>query len=219
MIQFCRALGLFFLVLLALPVEASDGEIDKGPANPNDLLLTRPWSLMFYYGRTSELIFAKTVAFKFEDAEEDVYSLELAYTLPPENVISRFFSHIGSRFFLAGNLVRRVDHKRDKNINEVDAYIGLRWQNLPWNRYVATSFAIADGLSYASDPPRVEFEDDPDSNSNLLNYLMLEATFALPTHPQWQLVYRIHHRSGVYGLFDTDSGSNTVGLGLRYFFD
>jgi hypothetical protein len=48
---------------------------------------------------------------------------------------------------------------------------------------------------------------------------MLEATFALPKYPQWQLAYRIHHRSGIYGVFDTDSGSNTIGLGLRYFFD
>ena len=48
---------------------------------------------------------------------------------------------------------------------------------------------------------------------------MVEATFALPRHPQWQLAYRIHHRSGIFGVYDTDSGSNTVGLGLRYFFD
>jgi hypothetical protein len=46
---------------------------------------------------------------------------------------------------------------------------------------------------------------------------MLEATFAVPSYPYVQLVGRIHHRSGAFGLFGDaqESGSNTVGLGFR----
>jgi hypothetical protein len=34
----------------------------------------------------------------------------------------------------------------------------------------------------------------------LLNYLALEVGLALPRRPDWSLVYRIHHRSGIFGL-------------------
>jgi len=39
----------------------------------------------------------------------------------------------------------------------------------------------------------------------------------VPSLPYVQVVGRIHHRSGVFGLFGDarESGSNTVGLGLR----
>jgi hypothetical protein len=61
------------------------------------------------------------------------------------------------------------------------------------------------------------------SNTNtkrLLNYLMLEAAFALPAYPQVQLLARIHHRSGAFGLYRAgNTGSNDVGLGIRYLFN
>ncbi|NNK49546.1 MAG: hypothetical protein HKP01_11805 [Gemmatimonadetes bacterium] len=43
-------------------------------------------------------------------------------------------------------------------------------------------------------------------------------TLALPSLPYLQLVGRIHHRSGAFGLFGDaqESGSNTVGLGIRW---
>jgi hypothetical protein len=44
--------------------------------------------------------------------------------------------------------------------------------------------------------------------------------FLLPFHPKdWQLVYRLHHRSGVFGLMGADNASNTVvQLGVRHYF-
>jgi hypothetical protein len=43
---------------------------------------------------------------------------------------------------------------------------------------------------------------------------MVEAAFRLPGSP-WSMVARLHHRSGIFGLF-SHSGSNLVELGLRY---
>jgi hypothetical protein len=49
---------------------------------------------------------------------------------------------------------------------------------------------------------------------------MLEAAFALPAYPQIQVVGRIHHRSGAFGLYRAgNTGSNAVGIGIRYLFD
>jgi hypothetical protein len=204
-------------LLTAPPVDAQH-DADASD-DPNDLLDARPWSLMAYRGWTSTKSLGQTFPqFKYESANEDLYSLELAYTLSPENAVSRFFWHIRARFQLAGNFAIRDEGDRSGDpIYEGDAYFIVRWRNFPWNRYVATSLAIGDGLSYVSRVPDQEEEDNDDTNK-LLNYLMLEATLALPSYPQWQLLYRIHHRSGVYGLFGDNSGSNVIGVGLRYHF-
>jgi hypothetical protein len=148
-----------------------------------------------------------------------MYAAELAYTLAPTNPISQFLWYIRSRFQLAGNVAYRRDEEANNDILELDLYFMLRWRNFPWNRFVATTFAIGEGISWASQVPSVEKIDDDNDSRKLLNYLVFEATFALPSHPDLQLVYRLNHRSGAYGLFDdSDFGSNVLGLGLRYHF-
>jgi len=48
---------------------------------------------------------------------------------------------------------------------------------------------------------------------------MFEFDFALPHEPSWSLVTRIHHRSGVFGLFGGVHGAtNAFSLGIRYHF-
>ena len=91
-----------------------------------------------------------------------------------------------------------------------------RWNKFPWDKYVETSFAMGDGLSYNTDVTTVEEEDDEDAG-NWLNYLLFELTLGLPEHPRWDLVYRIHHRSSVRGLIGA-GGSNYVTLGVKYSF-
>ena len=118
---------------------------------------------------------------------------------------------------------KRARKKQDHA--EINALVVLRWLDFPWDRYVDTSFAFGEGLSYATHVPAVEenlhfetFGFDNDT-SNLLNYLMLELALAMPGSQSWSLVARIHHRSSVFGvLADSESGSNTLGLGLRYDF-
>jgi hypothetical protein len=187
--------------------------------DPNDALLESPWSVMVYRGWTSERNLNESLRFQFDYADEDMYSAELAYTLARSNPISRLFDYIGATFQVAANLGYRRDHGNNEDIGEGGLYFMVRWRNFPWNRYIATTLAAGDGISYATDPPEVEKEDDPNDSQSLMNFLVFEATFALPKHPRYQLVYRLHHRSGAYGIFDdSDFGSNTLGLGLRYHF-
>ncbi len=58
-----------------------------------------------------------------------------------------------------------------------------------------------------------------EKTDKFLNYLMFEFDFALPHEPSWSLVTRIHHRSGVFGLFGGVHGAtNAFSLGIRYHF-
>jgi hypothetical protein len=59
---------------------------------------------------------------------------------------------------------------------------------------------------------------DPDNShaGTLLHYLLIEAEVGLPDS-RWSLVARVHHRSGIFGLF-SHSGSNVLALGVRYRF-
>ena len=52
-----------------------------------------------------------------------------------------------------------------------------------------------------------------------MHFFSPEVTFALPSHPGTELVFRMHHRSGVFGLVsDAWGGAQyaTVGLRIRF---
>jgi hypothetical protein len=101
---------------------------------------------------------------------------------------------------------------------EFNAFMTVRWLKFPWDRFLDTSFASGNGLSYATEEPEIEIEKN-DETARLLYYLMFELDFALPQLPEWSVFTRIHHRSGVFGLFDgVKGGSNFIAGGVRYRF-
>jgi hypothetical protein len=98
-------------------------------------------------------------------------------------------------------------------------FVGLiigRWHPFPWDRYIDTSFAIGSGLSYNSDVCHIESEEDEDAQ-RLLGYLAYELTFGLPQYPRWNLMFRIHHRSGAGNLIGKAT-TNYVCGGLKFAF-
>jgi len=103
---------------------------------------------------------------------------------------------------------------------EFNALFALRWNRYPWDEYVRTSFAVGDGISYATEVPPLEARGHADTGSTrVLNYILLEFALGLPSQPSWDLVMRIHHRSGIFGLIDgVDGGSNVIAVGLKYAF-
>ena len=118
----------------------------------------------------------------------------------------------------------RDDRQQNIDIYEAAFFANARWSNFPWNDTLMTTIAIGWGVSYTSDITANEAQDeidtDPDEGpQRWLNYLSFEYGVALPRYPQWQLFYRLHHRSGAFGLFaSNDVGSNVMALGLRYQF-
>lgn len=174
-----------------------------------------PNSILYYYGWTVSDPLIGVLKCRFNRWPEHLQSIELAHTLSPENIFRRLIDELPIQ--LAGNFAIRYG-SRETTIYEIDPFIIFRWANLPWNNIVTTSFAIGEGISYVSSVPSVEKKNN-DNTKRLLNYLMLEATFAYPCYPRLQVALRIHHRSGVFGLYHAgNSGSNVIGLGVRYLF-
>ncbi|MEO0652237.1 MAG: hypothetical protein AAFZ65_16300 [Planctomycetota bacterium] len=113
-----------------------------------------------------------------------------------------------------------AQHFGDQDHQEINALAVLRWNRFPWSESLRTSAAIGEGLSLATELPPLEAADEDNEGTNeLLNYILLEATFGLPSTPNWDFVLRIHHRSGVFGLFDgVSGGSNVLAVGIKYTF-
>lgn len=72
------------------------------------------------------------------------------------------------------------------------------------------------GLSYATDVPEIEVERKGQSQE-LLAYWFLELEFGRPAQ-ETRPFLRLHHRSDAFGLFEADTGSNLVQIGLRHAF-
>ncbi|MGH7384676.1 MAG: hypothetical protein ACREKG_05800, partial [Candidatus Rokuibacteriota bacterium] len=110
-----------------------------------------------------------------------------------------------------------LQHFGEQRHVEFASSINVRWITFPWNRHLETSVAIGGGLSVTSEVPVLE-KRDPDNRraATLLHYLLIEAAVGLPKS-SWSIVGRVHHRSGIFGLF-SHSGSNVLSAGIRYRF-
>ncbi|ADH84873.1 hypothetical protein [Desulfurivibrio alkaliphilus] len=110
--------------------------------------------------------------------------------------------------FNAGRNTGRQDHI------EINTAAVLRWHAFPWRRQVATSVAWGLGLSYALARPAIEDQPDRRASRSLL-FMPTELTLG-PPGANWQMLLRIHHRSGAFGVVDEATGSNFIALGLRF---
>lgn len=77
------------------------------------------------------------------------------------------------------------------------------------------------GLSYAFGTPTYEDgpKDNPEKRYRFQNYNAYEIESSLAAYPHLALAFRVHHRSGMYGLIaPRHVGSNFLTVGLRYQF-
>ncbi len=123
----------------------------------------------------------------------------------------------GRRWEYEGQVAK---HSGQQEHWEYNALILHRWMYYPWSDRVRITSAIGNGLSWASEVPALELASHTNEGATqLLSYLLLELTVGIPGFEGVDLVGRIHHRSGVFGLFDdVHGGSNIISLGLRYEF-
>ncbi|HET8729393.1 MAG TPA: hypothetical protein VFO41_17970 [Alphaproteobacteria bacterium] len=100
-------------------------------------------------------------------------------------------------------------HFGEQDHFEVNAALLARWLTFPWDRHIDTSAAVGSGLSYATETPALEERlNTDDGTQRLLNYLVFELELSLPSEPSWSAVLRLHHRSGVFGLFGGARGAS-----------
>ena len=116
--------------------------------------------------------------------------------------IARFYQH----FTVEGEVGLGVRYGHN-NGGDGWAAVYLRFDGFPWNNVIRTTVGASTGLSYLTDP---EFDE------HILHYFGPEIAFALPSHPNTELVLRFHHRSGAFGTFGSvREGSNVISIGVR----
>ena len=113
-------------------------------------------------------------------------------------------------FEIEGQIVR---HFGDQDHWELNLPIIVRWETFPWNDLIDTSVAFGLGPSYASQVPKDEIAKDGDSQRWLV-YWVLELAMGLP-ETVWGGIFRLHHRSGAFGIVADKGGSNVLAVGLR----
>jgi hypothetical protein len=108
-------------------------------------------------------------------------------------------------------------HFNRQEYHEVSATVYARWHLFPWNSWLTTTLAFGVGPRYVTDYPKMETEKG--FYSRVLNQANVEITAALPEYPEHQLVLRLQHRSGIFGLIDgVRDGSDFVTLGYKHYF-
>lgn len=117
-------------------------------------------------------------------------------------------------FELEGQLTTQFE---DVGALALQAVALLRILPMPWDRLVNGSAALGMGPSYAFRPSPNERATLPGSPP-LLWYMSLEFDFDLVRSGALQLMARIHHRSGMFGVFGLTGGVNYACGGLRYRF-
>ncbi len=165
------------------------------------------WSVSFFVATKTADTTTDTILFSADfPSNQNFISLAVARKI---NSFKQFDIEFEGQF---------AKHQGVEKYKEYTAAIFIRLADMFWDNVIDMSFALGEGLSYTTVTPQFE-ADNHERATRLLNFLAFETTFAHPENKNWQVVLRIHHRSGVFGLFDGVHGaSNAWALGLRYKF-
>ena len=116
---------------------------------------------------------------------------------------------------LESSLSQHIGYQR-----HAEATFGVagRWHAFLVDEQVVITASLSQGISFATAVPRIE-DVRWRNATHVLSHNSYEVTLADPVRPEIALVFRLHHRSGVWGLFgDVEEGSNLAMMGLRYRF-
>jgi hypothetical protein len=190
---------LSLLLLFSLPNAFADNDKEE------DNTLEHKWFLTVYGGLHAQKTLGGLLTFQA--------------TFPDDTYIA--VAALGREFWRYKQLSLEVEGQVGKYFGQehqwqLNALLVARWHLFPWNKYIATTLAVGDGISYNTEISKVEEADDEDAGL-WLNYLMFELTLGLPKYRQWDVVVRIHHRSEVFGLIGA-GGSNFLTAGIKYSF-
>jgi hypothetical protein len=167
------------------------------------------WFVSLYGGKFSDNALLDILRFQTNLMDSYVYGFSVG------KQIGQYKDKLG--YELEGQV---AVHSGRQSHQEINGAFTVRWLPFPWDRYLDTSIAFGNGLSYATAEPPLEIQDSNDNrSSHWLYFILVELAFNLPGNKQWELFTRVHHRSGVFGLIhEVDSGSNFIGIGIRYRF-
>jgi hypothetical protein len=168
------------------------------------------WSMSVFIGPTTTKYFTRI----FRDGDFAPSGAAIAINA------DRRLAYLGWGFTLAaeGLVTQGIAGRADTTAS---LGLGFEFTGFPWQARWPTSFSFFIGPSYSFDPPALGgfkgnqpiFQRRP-----LLNYVGIEFAAALSRAGKWDGIFRVFHRSGVFGLYsDADEGT-MIGLGIRHRF-
>lgn len=169
-------------------------------------------AITLYYGVGTNAHIEEIPTFSFE--KRDAYFAGFTYN-------REFFRTKNYKEFSLEYEIGGYKHFGDfSSHQEATVAVMARFNKLFPENFFIDSFAVGEGLSLASQDPNFEAYLNAQNESNdFLNYLAFEFVFKVPTLKNTRFIYRLHHRSGVFGLFnDISGGSNYLSFGIRHKF-
>jgi hypothetical protein len=194
---------IFFLALFSFVSEGHTENLENEKTGSN-----YPWAVSLYGGITAGN----------SDTLSDIFTFDASYSDDDKLVVAALSREI-YRYeqYLSLELEGQVGrHFGDDSFWEFAGLGMVRWLPFPWDDDVDTSLDIGAGFSYYTEISEMEKERDEDAQ-RLLGYLAFELTFGLPQYPRWDLMLRLHHRSGLQEVIG-DSESNFLCVGIKYAF-
>lgn len=110
-------------------------------------------------------------------------------------------------------------HRIDEGGVEIGMPMTVTFDGFPWRDRLPTKLAVAVGPSFITEiTPTEKRKDDDNQGSKLLNMFSPEIEIGVP-ETDWSGFFRLHHRSGIFGLVDGVSGGSTyMTFGIRHRF-
>lgn len=191
-------------------------EPESAPLSPAPPAPAKPsfdYGLTFYAGKSATNSFTSLFYAPWNMRFEDTHLLAIAGS----KKLGTIFWDIDVELEL--NIAKRFGNDDSW---EFATTVFVRYDDFPWNDVVYTTVGVGlFGPSYATGISDTEKRKagNGDKGSKLLNFFVPEITFSDPDIPELAFVFRIHHRSGIFGLYDgVSGGSNFVSFGTRYRF-
>ncbi len=113
-----------------------------------------------------------------------------------------------------------LGHRIDEGGFEVAAPFAIVFDGFPWRDKLPMRLRLAVGPSFVSEiTPTEKRKADNGKGSKVLNMFNPEIEIGAPGAPEWSGFFRLHHRSGIFGLVDGVTGGSTyMMVGLRHRF-
>jgi hypothetical protein len=203
------------IALASIAVQPAQAQSLFG-SNPNAGLTDFDRDVFFFGGRFQHDWIWDTLNVA-ADHYEDNYVLGAGY--------QQFFTgkwwgfRMGTEFGIAG----RFAHD-GVSTSSFETWYGytIRHDGIAIGDAVRIGLAVSTGFSMVTDLigiERVRAGWYPENGPvQLLFYLGPEINLTAAAFPNWELFFRIHHRSGLYGTIAKVDGSNAAALGFRYKF-
>ena len=191
------------------PASTPTAQIAQAPVRFNTAPMEKPWHADIWYGALNPGDFTESIIDPASTTIEDEQIVGFT--------VGRKLFDLGYGFSFGLGVLGA--HRIDEGGFELDMPMTVTFDGFPWRERLPTKLAISVGPSFISEiTPTEKRKDDDNQGSKFLNMFSPEIEFGVPD-TDWSGFFRLHHRSGIFGLIDGVSGGSTYfTFGVRHRF-